>query len=326
ETKIVEVPSREPAPWGDDAELHVVGKSVPRMDALEKITGDARYTADMQLPRMLYAALLRAPVARGRVVSIDLSPALALDGVRGAVTSDDVPDIKLDGISLFDHTIHYAHQPIAAICADSLEIAERALRAIEVDVKLDPHVANAHDALSTDAPRIRSTGNMPRRSPRVASRGDVAAGLEAADVTITREYRTPVALHTALEPHGAVADWSGGFLTVWESTQGIFMTRADVASAFELPLSKVRVIKNYMGGGFGSKNGASHATYAACALARKLGQPVRCIFDREGEQSDAGNRPSTVQQVTLGATRDGRLTAIKLASTTVLGIGGWLSG
>jgi xanthine dehydrogenase YagR molybdenum-binding subunit len=326
ETKIVELPSRDPEPWGADATLNVVGQSIPRMDALEKVTGAARYTADVRLPRMLYAALLRAPVPRGRVAGLDLAPALALDGVRGAITSIDVANIKIDGIPLFDQTIHYAHQPLAAICAESLDIAERAVRAVVLDIRQDPHIANARDALSVDAPRIRSTGNMPRRSPRVTQRGDVEAGLAAAAVTITREYRTPVALQTALEPHGAVAEWSGGYLTVWESTQGIFMTRADVAAAFGLPLSHVRVIKNYMGGGFGAKNGASHATYAACALARRLGQPVRCILDREGEQTDSGNRPSTFQRVTLGATRDGQLTAMKLASTTVLGIGGWLSG
>lgn len=326
ETKIVELPSRNPDPWGDDAALLVVGRRVPRMDALEKVTGVARYTADVRLPRMLYAVLLRAPVPRGRVIGMDLSAALALPGVRGAITAVDVPKIKIDGIPLFDQTIHYANQPLAAICAESLDIAERALQAVVLDLRPDPHVVNVRDALSADAPRIRSTGNVPRRSPRVSHRGDITAGLAAADVTVTREYRTPVALHTALEPHGAVADWSGGYLTVWESTQGIFMTRSDVAGAFGLPLSRVRVIKNYMGGGFGAKNGASHATYAACALARKLGQPVRCILDREGEQTDSGNRPATVQRVTLGATRDGRLTAIRLASTTVLGIGGWLSG
>src|SRR3954469_989066 len=143
ETKIVEMPARNPEPWGSEASLHVVGTSVPRMDAVEKVTGEARYTADVRLPRMLYAVLLRAPVPRGHVTSIDLSPALALDGVRGGIVAADVPDIRLDGIPLFDQTIHYAHQPIAAICADSLAIAERALRAIRVDVRVDPHVANA---------------------------------------------------------------------------------------------------------------------------------------------------------------------------------------
>lgn len=326
ETKVVELPARNPTPWGEDAELHVVGQRVNRRDATAKVTGEARYTADIQRPRLLHTALLRAPVPRGRVTSLDLSPALALDGVRGAITCDDVPDIKIEGLPLFDRAIHYAGQPIAAVCADTQEIAERALNAIACEIGHDPHVVSARDALSADAPRIRSTGNMPRRSPRLTTRGDVDAGLRDADVSITREYRTPVALHSALEPHGAVAEWSGDQLTVWEPTQGIFMTRGDLAKAFELPLSSVRVISEYMGGGFGAKNGVWHATFTAVALSRKLGSPVRCILDREGEQTDAGNRPSTMQRVTLGAKRDGTLTAIDLASTSVLGIGGWLSG
>jgi CO/xanthine dehydrogenase Mo-binding subunit len=326
ETKVVELPARNPTPWDDDAELHVVGQRVPRMDALEKVTGDARYTADLQLAGMLHVALLRAPIARGRVTTLDLSAALAMPGVRGGLTIDDIPDIKVDGVRLLDRTIQYANQPVAAICADSLEIAVRALRAIAMTVDAEPHVVTAGQALAADAPRVRSSGNTPRTSPRIISRGDVDAGLRDADVTITREYHTPTALHTALEPHGAVAEWSGGQLTVWESTQGIFNTRRDVAKAFALPLSWVRVIKNYMGGGFGAKNGASHATYVAVALAKKLGRPVRCILDREGEQTDAGNRSATTQRVTIGAKRDGTLTAITLDATISLGIGGWLAG
>ena len=260
ETKIVELPSRSPTPWGNDADLHVVGQRVPRMDALAKVTGDARYTADIALPGMLYAAILRAPIARGRVSTLDMLGALELAGVRGAISVDDVPLVKLDGVRLFDRTIFYAGQPIAAVCADSLEVAERALNAIRWDCEHEPHVVTTEQALAVGAPKARPAGNTPRISPRISARGDVEAGLRAADVTVTREYRTPTALHTALEPHGAVAEWSGGFLTVWESTQGIFNTRADVAKAFELPLSSVRVIKNYMGGGFGAKNGESHAT------------------------------------------------------------------
>src|SRR5437764_12705583 len=137
ETKVVELPSRNPTPWGDDAELHIVGQRVPRMDAIEKVTGDARYTADVQLAGMLHVALLRAPIARGRVTRLDVSPAIAIPGVRGALTVDNLPDIKLDGVRLFDRAIHYANQPIAAICADSLEIAERALRALAITVEAE---------------------------------------------------------------------------------------------------------------------------------------------------------------------------------------------
>jgi CO/xanthine dehydrogenase Mo-binding subunit len=326
ETKIVELPSRDPKPWGDDANLSVVGRRAPRADALEKVTGAARYTADVDLPGMLYAAILRAPVANGRVVSLDVAPALAIPGMRGAVAHDDMPKAKLDGIPLFDREIHYANQPLAAVCADSLEIARRAIEAIRLEVESAPHAIDAESAMANGAPLVRKHGNIRRGSPEITSRGDVDAGLRDADVTITREYRTPVALHTALEPHGAVADWSAGRVTVYESTQGIFNTRRDLADAFELPLTSVRVIKNYMGGGFGAKNGASMAAYAAVALSRKTGRPVRCIYDREGEQTDAGNRPSTIQRVTIGAKRDGTLTAIVLDATIAMGAGGYPEG
>lgn len=325
ETKIVELPSHEPDAWQEDETLDVVGCRIPRMDAQEKVTGAARYTADVQRPGMLYTAMLRAPIARGKVTKLDLAPALNVPGVRGAVTREDVEGVKIDGVQLFDRAIHYAQQPLAAICADTQEIAERALQAIELEVQREPHVVTPERALAHDAPRVRSSGNKSRNSPRVLKRGDVDAGLAKADVVISREYRTPVALHTALEPHGAVAEWEAGRLSVWESTQGIFMTRSELAESFGLKLSHVRVMKDYMGGGFGAKNGAPHSTYAAVALARKTGRPVRCVLDREGEQSDAGNRPASIQAVTLGATRDGRLTAIRLDVTVTLGIGGWQS-
>jgi CO/xanthine dehydrogenase Mo-binding subunit len=325
ETKVVELPTREPTPWGDDASLHIVGRRDKRMDALEKVTGEAEYTADVQLPGMLHVVLVRSSVAAGEILALDLAPALEMPGVRGALTMDDVVGIKLDGVQLFDRAIHYASQPIAAICADTLEIAERAARRIRVAVETLPHAIDAESALADDAPRVKPHGNTHRASPRVVNRGDLEAGLREADVTIVREYRTPVALHSALEPHGAVAAWSGDRVTVWESTQGIFNTRADLADAFDLPLSSVRVVKNYMGGGFGAKNGASFCAYTAVALSRTLRRPVRCIFDREGEQTDAGNRTATVQRVTLAARRDGTLVGISLDATIPLGIGGWLS-
>ena len=325
ETKVVELPARDPEPWGDGAQLHIVGQRATRVDAIEKVTGVARYTADVQLPGMLYAAILRAPIAHGRVTRLDLSAALAIPGVRAGATIDDVPDVKIDGVRLFDHGIAYANQPLAAICADSLEIAERAVRAIALEVDEEPPVVTFDQALAENGPKAKPTGNKHRASPRVVTRGDVEAGLRAADVTITREYSTPVALHTALEPHGAVAEWIGDKLTIWESTQGIFMTRREVAKAYGLPLSSVGVIMRYMGGGFGAKNGAPHSTYIAASLAKKTGKPVRCVLDREGEQTDAGNRMATVQRVTLGATRGGKLTAISVDVTSVLGIGGWLA-
>jgi xanthine dehydrogenase YagR molybdenum-binding subunit len=182
------------------------------------------------------------------------------------------------------------------------------------------------DALAPGAPRVRADGNQPESSPHVAVRGDIERGLAEADVVIQREYRTQVALQTALEPHDALAEWDGEQLTVWESTQGIFNTRTDLARTFGLPLSQVRVQQQFMGGGFGAKNGASTNAYVAATLARRTGRPVRCVNDREGEQLDSGNRTATIQRVTIGAKRDGTLTVLDLDADVPLGIGGWLGG
>ena len=323
EIKIVERPDLEPEPWGDDAPLTIVGQRVARADALEKVTGRARYTADLHYPAMLHAAFLRSPVASGRVVRIDLTPALALPGVRGALVATDVPGIMHMGAPLFDTMIHWAGQPLAALCADTAELARAACALVELDVECSPHAVTLPMSLAPGAPLVRPTGNVPRDQPRLSTRGDADAAVAGADVTITREYRTPCALHTAIEPHGSVAEWLGDHVTVWESTQGIFQVRKDVARAFRLPLNRVRVMKDYMGGGFGAKNFAAANTYAAVALARQTGRPVRCILDREGEQTDAGNRAAAVQRVTLAARHDGTLVGIVAEVTVAYGYSGW---
>jgi xanthine dehydrogenase YagR molybdenum-binding subunit len=315
----------EPAPWGEGATLDIVGQRVPRADALEKVTGRARYTADIVRPAMLHAAFVRAPVASGRVSRLDAERALALPGVRGALVAADVPGVMHGGAPLFDPTIHWAGQPLAALCADTPELARRAVALVELTVEATPHAVTVEAALAPNAPLVRPGGNVPPRQPRIAQRGDVGAALAGADVVIEREYRTPCALHTAMEPHGAAAEWIGDDLTVWESTQGIFQVRKDVARSFKLPLNRVRVMKDYMGGGFGAKNYAGAHTYAAVALARKLGRPVRCILDREGEQTDAGNRAATVQRVMLAARRDGTLVAVSADVTIAYGYSGWFA-
>lgn len=326
ETKVVEVPPFAPEPWGADAPLDVVGQCVPRMDALEKVTGRAIYTADVRRGGTLHAAVVRSPVARGKVLSIDFGPALEMPGVRDVLRREDVDGVRYDSGQLFETAIRFAGQPLAAVCADTPHAAERAAKMVIVRVDTEPHAVSIEAALALGAPLVRPKGNTAKGSPRVSERGDVEKGFAAADVVVEREYRTPTALHTALEPHGAVAEWNGDSVTVWESTQGIFNTRADLAAAFGLKLTQVRVIKDYMGGGFGAKNGAHASTYIAVALAKKTGAPVRCVWDREGEQTDAGNRSATVQRVKIGAKKDGTLTALRLDAEIALGVGGWNAG
>jgi xanthine dehydrogenase YagR molybdenum-binding subunit len=338
ETKVVEIPEREPEPWGEDADLGIVGQRVQRVDAREKVTGRARYTTDLARPGMLHAAILRAPIARGRA-TIDVTPALAVTGVVDAIAAPDLERrIRLAGGPLFEPNVSYAGQPLAAVCAETLDAAWRGIDAIVATYEVEPHVGTFEAAVADGAPAVRRPSrprpadnptrspNLVAGSPDVLERGDVERGLAEADVIVRRVYRTPVALHTALEPHGAVAEWEGDQVTVWESTQAVFRVREQLAAGLGVSQSAVRVVKEHMGGGFGSKTSAGAYSFVAALFARRTGRPVRCINDREAEQTDAGNRPCTEQRVTLGARRDGKLTAILCDADVPLGIGGWEGG
>ena len=338
ETKVVELPDTDPTPWGADAELHVVGQRVLRTDAPEKVAGRARYTADTARAGMLHAVILRATIARGRA-EIDVAPAWQVEGVVDVIAGSDLERrVRLAGGALFDTSVAYAGQPLAAVCAETLEAARRGVAAIGVRYEIEPYVLTFAAAVADGAPAVRRASsraaatdagrspNLARSSPDIVERGDLARGLADAAVVVRRTYRTPVALHTALEPHGAVAEWEGDRVTVWESTQAVFAVREQLAAGLGVSQSSVRVIKEHMGGGFGAKTSAGAHTYVAALLARRTGRPVRCVNDREAEQTDAGNRPSTEQHVTLGATRDGRLTAIACDADVPLGSGGWDGG
>jgi len=322
ETRVVEIPAFEPTPWGPDTALETVGTRAVRVDAGEKVTGQAKYTADIARPGMLHAIILRSWVARGTLVSVDVDAARKIRGVIDVIGPGDAPAKT----RLFPRKVTYAGQPIAAVCAESLHAVTAGIRALRAKIETAPFAATFEAATAPDAPLVRSKGNVAEGSPVVNARGNVARGLARADVVIEREYRTPVQLHSAIEPHGAVAEWQGDQLVVWESTQGIFRTREQLAEGLELPQSRVRVIKQYMGGGFGAKNGAGPHTFVAAIFARRTGRPVRCVNSRKAEQSDSGNRPATTQRVTIGAKRNGTLTAISLSADIPLGVGGWEGG
>ncbi len=329
EIKLVELPAFAVTPWAADAPLTQVGHSAPRTESPLKVGGRAQYTADLARPGMLHVALRRAGVAKGRVTRLDTAAARAVAGVRDILTHDDIKAAKLSAgaARLFDPHVTYAAQPIAAVCADTREAAEAAARAIIVEITPEPFVLTADDALADGAPIARGgTSNAAFGTPRQRERGSAEAGLAAAEVTVSIHVTTPAALHAAMEPHGAVAEWSNGQLTIWEGTQGIFRVRENVARAFGLPQSDVRVICEHMGGGFGAKNYAGTHTYTAALFAKRLGAPVRCVLDRHGEQTDTGHRNSTVQQVTLGARRDGTLTLIDVTADAPMGVGGWAAG
>nr|MBA2475832.1 xanthine dehydrogenase family protein molybdopterin-binding subunit [Actinomycetota bacterium] len=287
--------------------LETVGRPAQRLTGLERARGEARYTADLQLPGLLHTAVLRSPHARARLVSLELEPARGAPGVRGVVGPGDVACLTDDP--------QYQGAAVAAVAADTFAQARAALELIRVEWEpleplLDPDEAVARGSVTTEARRT--------------DRGDVEAGFAEADVVLEAEYRTASVLHNALETHQAVCEWQGDRLTVHISTQWIWGVRDEVAEAFGLPADHVRVVCEFMGGGFGAKGDAGEYTLVAAELARRTGRPVRCALTRSEENVNSGNRNPTIQRLKVGARSDGTLTALQGEYVCALGWSGWL--
>jgi len=298
------------APWEADAELDVVGTRQVRVEGAEKVSGRARYACDIRLPGQLYARVLRSPLPHARIQRIDTSRAEALPGVRAALSAANAPEIAWYQESrLFDRTVRFVGDEVAAVAADTEEIAEDALRLLDVEYEPLLFVGNLDAALRPDAPKLYANGNIAGE-PQVYGRGDVEAGFRDADMVIEQVYTTQTALHNCLEPHGCTVAWEGDRLILYASTQSVFAVRKDVAEKLKLPEHHARVITQYMGGGFGSKQIAWKQDVIAALLARAAGRPVQLMLDREAENLAAGNRNATRQHVRLGAKRDGTLSAI----------------
>jgi xanthine dehydrogenase YagR molybdenum-binding subunit len=314
-------PHQTPEPWG---ETRVVGTRRPRVDAYERVSGSARYPSDIVMPGMLYGAILRCPHPHARVRGVDVSAAQAMPGVRAVLSAfaplnaATSPHERLIRDTLFPETCRYEGEDVAAVAADTPYIARDALRAIVVEYEPLPFVSDERDALAANAPLVRPEGNRVA-APAVYQRGDVQAGFAQAEVVVEEEFRTECELHTPLEPHGCVATWDGDSLTVYESTQGVFPVQNGLAQALGIPLSKVRVVGSYMGGGFGSKLSLGKYTTIASLLAKVAARPVKLFITREETFLAAGNRPPANMRVKIGAKRDGTLTALEF---TALGTGG----
>ena len=300
--------------WAPDAELSLVGRPAARQDGAARAAGRVRFTVDVRLAGMLHAAVLRSPVAHGRVRSLDLAAARAMAGVRAVIGPDS--DLSLTTRSpLLSSEPAYAGSPIAVVAADSLEAARAGVVALALDLEVLPHLVDLQDGLNEQ----RFT-----KDPTDEGRGDAEAALVAAEVTIELALDTPAHLQTPLEPHAAVASWDGDALTAWVSTQGMFAARDELATAFGLRKDAVRVRTEFVGGGFGGKQGCGFEALAAAELARVTGRPVRLVNDRHAEQLDGGRRAATRQTVRLGARRDGTITAIDADAVIAMGQGGWI--
>jgi len=299
--------------WDQNARLTVVGRPQVRAEGVEKVTGRARYSYDIRLPGQLYVAALRSPHPHARIRRIDTAQAEALDGVHAVLSSANAPEITWyeEECGLFAETLRFVGDEVAVVAAESEEIAQDALRLIEVDYEPLPFVLDLDAALQPGAPIIHGESNQTEE-PKVYERGDIDQGFQAAEAIIDRVYTTQTQVHNSLEPHGCTALWQGDQVTIWESTQGIFEVREQVAAKLGLPEHHVRVIKEHMGGGFGSKQVAWKQTVIACLLSKATGRPVQFMLDREGENLAAGSRGKTWQHLRLGAKRDGTLTVLSV--------------
>ena len=279
-------------------EFRHIGKITPRVDGREIVTGRARYTHDVKLRGMLIGKILRSPHAAAEVVSIDLAPALAVPGVKAA-------------LKLADGKLRYAGQQVAAVAAVDERTAEKALALIKVEYKSLPSVVDWEKARDASAPQVRD-GKPNVDKLFEYDRGDVAKGFAEADVVVERTYRTGFEVHHPTETHGSVAAWEGDHLVVYDSTQNIHGVRDGLARALKVPAANVTVIKNYMGGGFGSKLGMGEYSVVAANLARECGRPVKVLLSRRDNAVCVGYRPSSHQTYKVGAKKDGTLTAFSL--------------
>jgi xanthine dehydrogenase YagR molybdenum-binding subunit len=318
-----------------------VGAPLDRVDGRLKVTGAATYTADRPVAGLAHAALVQSTIARGRLSRLDTSAADAAPGVLGVITHLNAPRVPMlkslvtsfEGsaiqtvMPLQDDIIHHAGQPIAVVVADTWEEAEHAagLVCVEYEVQAPRVELEAH--LDDAYPPQPFFGGIPPAYVR----GDPARGLAEAAIRVEQMYTTPIEHHNPMEPHAAVAtwdgdagrgQWAGGYpnapeLTVFDTTQGVYLTRQGLVEALGLTPEHVRVVCPFVGGGFGKKGGLWPYTVLAAIAARQVGRPVRLVLTRAQMYTSAGYRSQTVQEVRLGAHRDGTLTAIVHHSTSI---------
>ena len=304
-----------------------VGRSIPRIDAVEKVTGSAIFGDDMDFARGLYGKALRSPLAHAKIVAIDTADALRLPGVKAVVTGKDIQ--ALGGEALMDYPflaadkVRYVGEAVAAVAAVSEEIAEKALDLIRIQYQELPVVTDPEKAMQPDAPLVheglQDYHHIPVIQPVAGTnichqvrfiKGDVEKGFAESDQIFEDTFTTQLVQHAAIEPHMAVArvDPEGG-ITVWVTNDGPHRLRKDLAEALKLPLKKIRVISPpYMGGGFGSKGGLKVETLCI-ALARKtIGRPVKMVLTREEVFTALVRHPSVIKLRT-GVKNDGKIVA-----------------
>jgi xanthine dehydrogenase YagR molybdenum-binding subunit len=308
----------------------VVGKPLDRVDGRLKVTGAARYAAEHPVADCLYGVLVTSSIARGKIANLDTAAAEKSPGVVAVLTHRNMPRIpgreETPGTPdpsgrplqpLQDDTIYHNGQPIAVVIADTLERATRAANMVRASYREERGVTTFADAAAKAKPpnRPKATERSAPAKPRNDERGDPDKGFKEAVVRVEQTYTIPAEHHNPMEPHAIIALWDGPKLTLYEKTQGVDVTQKQVAPALGLAADNLRVLSPFVGGAFGTCLRTWPHTLIAALAARQVRRPVKLVLTRAHMFTMTGYRPYTVQTVGLGATQDGKLTAIRQDAT-----------
>jgi len=320
-----------------------VGHATPRVDARERVTGKATYSGDVQLPGMLYGRILRSPHAHANIKRIDVSKAMALPGVNLVLTHENCSIVwgagsvsggrhYVDSIKkstrqrryVFNNPVRFYGDPVAAVAAVNRHVAEEALRLIEVEYEPLPFVLDQEEALKPESVKIWPEGNLAlsvenTAEPEIYKRGNVEEGFRTSDFVFEDRYTTTYVHNAQMEPRVCVASWEGDKLTLYTPTQGTSNCRHDTARDLGLPDEKVRIVCQYMGGGFGNKNQNQDVDLITAMLAKQVGAPVKVELTRKEDFIGVHGRWPTTQYYKVGVTRDGELKALQLRGYSGMG-------
>jgi 4-hydroxybenzoyl-CoA reductase alpha subunit len=299
-------------------EYSIIGKPVPMVDGNAKVTGKGLYTDDLRMPGMLHSKILRSTYPHAKLLKIDTSRAESIPGVVAVLTGKEVQErygilpLGHDETALAVDKVRYVGEGVVAVAAISPEIAEQALRAIEVVYEPLPVYLDARSSM--DSPGVLIHEDKPNNIERDYHHhfGNVEEGFAHADYVRFDSFYAPRVTHAAMEPHSTVAQFDEtGKLTVWSSTQTPYYLHKTLAKVLQMPMARIRVIKPLVGGGFGGKDEPLCHEICVAALARKAARPVRLTVDREEVFYIHRGRPDQFVDIKTGATKDGKITAVE---------------
>ena len=297
-----------------DKGYSVIGKSVRKKDALDKVLGRARFAADLSFPGMLYGAVVRSTIAHGYIKAIHTGEAEKIPGVVGVLTAGDIPGRNATGIIIKDEPILVSHKvrryedAVALVAAETKEAAYKAAALVRVEYEELEPVFTVERALEEDSPKVHGTSNILQR--KHLERGDTARAFEQCDVVVEHTYKNSPLSHMFIEPEAGAALYENGIVTVYSSTQNPHFDRGEVAAMLNIPSSRVRSVQTVTGGGFGGKLDISIQCHAAL-IAYCCGRPAKMVRSRIESTLVSSKRHPMVIRARTGATRDGRILAME---------------